>query len=95
MDHLHDLYRTLDQLNDEELAEVRAYIDQRRAVKPEIADETPQERAAALMAAFAEMREGLSEEQLDAIIADMNSEYIEPLDPDEFAWMDSAEDEEN
>lgn len=92
MDDLRDVFRTLDRLNDEELAEVRAYID-RRTIQPEIADEDVQAKIAALHQAFAEIREGMSEEELDAMIADMNSEYIEPLDPDEFAWLDEEEDE--
>jgi uncharacterized protein YeeX (DUF496 family) len=92
MDKLSEVYGTLDRLNHEELAQVRAYIDQ-RMMQPQISDEDPHRRAAALMAALAEIREGLSKEELDEMIEAMNSEYIEPLDPADYAWLDDDEGE--
>lgn len=90
MDNLREVFRTLDRLNDEELAEVRAYIDQRRA-QPQIADEDVQAKIAALHEAFAEIREGMSQEELDDMIKAMNSEYIEPLDPADYEWLDEED----
>lgn len=89
MDSLRDLYRTLDQLNDEELAEVRAYID-RRSVKPEIADEDVQAKIAALRAAVDDFWEGIPQEEIDQIIEDANAEYVEPLSNDD--WIDERDD---
>lgn len=90
MDSLHDLYRTLDRLNDEELDQVQAYINQRRA-QPQIADEDVQAKIAALHEAFAEIREGMTQEELDEMIKAMNSEYIEPLDPTDYEWLDEED----
>lgn len=89
-DDLQGIFRAIDRLNQDQLAQLRAYVEQ-RIVQPQITDETPQEKIAALHAAFAEMREGLTEEELEQIIHDMNYEYIEPIDPDEWAWLDDEE----
>ena len=74
MDKLSELYGMIDRLNWDELDQLSAYIERKR-MQPQIIDETPHERAAAIMAAFAEMREGLSNEELDEMIAVMNLGY--------------------
>ncbi len=71
-ENLHDLYAAIDRLNDEELDQVQAHINQRR-MQPQI-KEDPHTRAAALKAAFAEIREGLSQEDLDEMIKAMNAD---------------------
>lgn len=88
MDSLHDLYRTLDRLNEDELAEVRAYID-RRTMRPEIADEDVQAKIAALRAAVDNFWEGMPQEEIDQIIEDANAEYVEPLSNDD--WLDKSD----
>ncbi len=89
MDNLSDLYGTVDRLNADELERLSAYIAQKR-MQPEIADEDPHTRAAALMAAVENFWEGMSQQQIDEIVAAMNSEYIEPLDPADYAWLDKG-----
>jgi hypothetical protein len=89
MDRLSDLYAAIDRLNPDEFRQLRAYIDQ-HAMPPRIVEDT-QTRATALKAALAEIREGLSEEDLDEMTWAMNYEYIEPLDPADYAWLDDSE----
>ena len=84
----HDLYVTIDRLSPEELQELRAYLDQRIA-QPQIADEDVQTKIDALHAALENFWEGLSQDEIDAIVEGMNSEYVEPLSEDN--WFDEAE----
>ncbi len=94
-DNLDEIFHAIDRLNRDQLAQLRAYVEQ-RITQPQlqIAAESPKEKADALMRAFAEMREGLTKEELDEMIEAMNSEYIEPLDAHDYAWLDDANDAE-
>jgi hypothetical protein len=80
MSNLQILYRTLDQLPLEELAQVQHYIEQRRQTLQH-AQNNPA-RVAALQAALAEFRAGMTPSDWDVIAEAMNEEYIEPEDPD-------------
>jgi hypothetical protein len=88
MDKLSDLYGTIDQLNPDELDQLSAYIEQKR-MQTKIANEDPHTRAAALMAAVENFWEDLPQSEIDAIVEDMNAEYVEPLDDD---WLSEEED---
>ena len=92
MDKLSEVYEKIDHLSREEMAQVRAYLDQ-RLMQPQIIDEDIQTKIAVLHQAFADIRAGFTPEELEELIEAMNSEYIEPLDPADYAWLD--EDEEN
>lgn len=65
----------LDQLDDAQIA-----IASMEAARRALAGETPEARMAALRAGFAEMREGLSSQELRELADAMNAEYIEPED---------------
>jgi uncharacterized protein YeeX (DUF496 family) len=92
MENLQDIYRAIDRLNNEELEQVQAYINQRRQ-QPQIADEDVQAKIAALREAFAEIREGMTPEELQKMIDVMNSEYIEPIDPADYTWLDGKDED--
>lgn len=47
-DKLQALFRAIDHLNREQLTQLHAYVE-KRITQPQIADETPQEKAVALM----------------------------------------------
>ncbi len=81
---LKTLITAIDRLPADELEQLRQYIAQRH----EALQQTPQERITVLNAAFAAIREGLTEEELGQMIADMNGEYIEPDDEDSLIWRD-------
>ena len=89
MDKLSEIYQAIDQLNRDEFRKLRAYIEQ-RPEPPQIVED-PQTKIAALRDAFAKIREGMSQEELDEMIWAMNYEYIEPLDPADYAWLDDSE----
>lgn len=88
---LNDLYVSIDRLDRTELEQLRQYIDQ-RIEAPSVEDERVEAKVKALQEAFAEMRAGLSAEELDEIVEAMNSEYIEPLDPADYSWLADEED---
>jgi hypothetical protein len=88
MDKLSELYEKIDRLNRDEFRQLRAYVDQ-HVEPPQIKDETPHERAVALMAAVENFWEGMSQDEINAIVEDMNMEYIEPLEED---WLSEEED---
>lgn len=67
-------------LTEEQLQEME------QAIHTRITDESPEERIRQLDGAFAEIREGMTQAELDAMFEAMNSEYVEPLDEDE--WKD-------
>jgi len=93
MENLRELYETIDRLDDSELENLQAYIEQRKG-QPKHISEDAQAKIKALQEAFAEMRAGLTDEELEEIVEAMNSEYIEPLDPSEFDWLNDAQDDE-
>jgi hypothetical protein len=82
---LDELMRAVDELSDEELRQLRDYVNQRHT-----SDEEDTELRAgtmnvdALMRAVDEIREGLTQQELDEMIAAMNEEYIEPFDESEW-----------
>lgn len=89
MDRLSDLYAAIDQLNPDEFRQLRAYIDQ-HAEPPVIVDENVQAKIEALRSAVSDFWDGLPQEEIDAIIEEMNSEYIEPLSKSDWLDGDSA-----
>lgn len=52
--------------------------------QPQIQNEDAQAKVKALQDAFAEIRAGLTAEELGEMVEAMNAEYIEPLDPSEY-----------
>ena len=84
MTTLQEVIQAVEQLSPEERAELRAYLDRHEAEAPPTL--SPEERARKLDEAFARLREGLTQEQLDEMTAAMNEEYIEPWDESE--WTD-------
>lgn len=88
---LDEIMREVHHLSDEELHHLRNYIDQIQTktqtdrLEPLI-KESPEESIRQLDTAFAEIREGLTQEQIDEMIEAMNAEYIEPFVEDE--WKD-------
>jgi DNA-binding GntR family transcriptional regulator len=86
MMNLQQVKEAIDRLTPEELRELRAYLAERETMPPAQHDLPPEERARRLDEAFIKMREGLTSEQLEEIVAAMNEEYIEPWDESE--WTD-------
>lgn len=84
---LQEVKKAVDQLTENERAELRAYLDQSPAHSlKQGRGATPEERVQRLQAAAAAIREGLTEEELAEMTAAMNEDYIEPVDED--VWQD-------
>jgi uncharacterized protein YeeX (DUF496 family) len=81
-----DVIKAVDALSPEELRQLRAYIDQREGIDRPVHSLSPEERIRRMKTAAAAIREGMTKEQLDEMIEDMNAEYIEPVDED--IWKD-------
>ncbi len=62
--------------------------DESGAIQPPLIQEDVETRITALMAGFAEIREGLSESELAELVEVINTEYIEPDDPTLFTAED-------
>jgi len=90
MENLRDLYGTLDRLNRDELEQVFAYVRQRME-QPQIADENAQTKIAVLRDAVKDFWGDISQDEVDEIVEEMNSEYVEPLS--KYDWLD--EEDEN
>ncbi len=87
MDKLSELYEQIDQLNHDELMQVSAYLDQ-RLMQSQISDEDVQTKIAVLLEAVKDFWGDMPQEEIDAIVEGMNSEYIEPVSND---WVEQAE----
>lgn len=83
---LKDIQTAIDALSFEEIKQLRAYLEQRETDLQPGRGKTPQERIRLLHEAVTEIREGLTQEELDQLTEDMNSEYIEDVDVD--VWRD-------
>ncbi len=81
---LQTVKKLVDTLSAEEQAELRTYLDQKTSAGTSL---SPTERAKQLNAAFAEFREGLSSDELNAIAEAMNEDYIEPVDDEGFPLL--------
>jgi hypothetical protein len=79
---LQDVMKAVDQLSPEELRELRQYIEQREGLPWPVQALTPEERARRLDEAFEQLRDGLTQAELDEMTEAMNAEYIEPVDED-------------
>jgi hypothetical protein len=84
-DNLRDLYEQIDRLDRSDKERLRAYLDQ-QIEQPQIVDEDTQTKISALMAAVENFWGDMPQEEIDAIVEDMNSEYIEPLSDAD--WLD-------
>ena len=82
---LDNLYQVIDDLSADDLDALSKYIEQQREHR-RLAQYTAEERIQKIEAAFAELREGLTAEQLAEITEAMNSEVVEPFDESE--WRD-------
>jgi hypothetical protein len=83
---LQELYQTVNQLSPEERTQLRAYLEQEDAQDLPAHTLSPEERARKLDAAFNQLREGLTPEEIKEMTEAMNSEYIESWDESE--WTD-------
>lgn len=82
---LNELIRAVDALSEDELAQLRDYINHRQFREQTNTELRPGTTDVdALIEAIDQMREGLTEQQLDEIVAAMNEEYIEPFDESEW-----------
>jgi len=77
MTTLDELLKVVDTLSPEELSELQNYVQQRQ-------QSTTTDKATALKAAIAALRNGLSEQDLDEIEWAMNAEFVKPLDKSEW-----------
>lgn len=82
---LDTLYQVIADLSTDDLDTLSEYIEQQREQR-RLAQYTVEERIQKLEAAFAELRKGLTPEELDEITEAMNSEVVEPFD--EAEWRD-------
>ena len=83
---LDEVLKAIDELTPAELRQVREYLEEKEAQASLIETLSPEERWQRLDAAFEEIRAGFTEEELAQITHDMNAEYIEPVDEEE--WRD-------
>jgi hypothetical protein len=83
MTDLQDILQAIDRMNNNELDQVQEQINRRR-YRPQTDDIDVQTKIARLHEALEHFWDGLSQEEIDAIVKDMNAEYIEPLDDD---WL--------
>lgn len=82
---LDNLYQVIDDLSTDDLDALSEYIEQQREQR-RLAQYTVEERIQKIEAAFAELREGLTPDELNEITEAMNSEVVEPFDKSE--WRD-------
>jgi len=82
---LDNLYQVIDDLSTDDLDALSEYIEQQREQR-RLAQYTVEERIQKIEAAFAELREGLTPDELNEITEAMNSEVVEPFDESE--WRD-------
>lgn len=66
----------IQQMDDREIA-----AKSQQLLSHQMIDDNPETTITELLSAFAEIREGLSKEELSELVEAMNSEYIEPEDP--------------
>lgn len=81
-----EVIKAVDTLSPEELRELRTYLEQREGAAQPALELVPEERARRLDEAFEQLREGLTQKQLDEMTEAMNAEYIESFDED--VWKD-------
>ncbi len=74
---LQEIQTAIDALSLDDIKQLRLYLGQREAQLRPGRGKTPQERIRLLHEAAAEIREGLTQEQLNEMTAAMNTKYIE------------------
>ena len=82
---LDELIKAVDTLSSEEFRQLRNYVNQRHVheqVDTELRAGTM--NVDALMRAVDQIREGLTEEEIETMVAAMNEEYVEPFDEAEW-----------
>ncbi|MCU0496033.1 MAG: hypothetical protein MUF87_01635 [Anaerolineae bacterium] len=82
---LDNLYQVIDDLSTDDLDALSEYIEQQREQR-RLAQYTIEERIQKIEAAFAELWEELTPDELNEITEAMNSELVEPFDESE--WRD-------
>jgi phage shock protein A len=83
---LQDAIRVIDELSPDELHQLRTYIEQREDQLSFGHELSPEEHGRLLDEAFAELRAGLTQQQLDEMTEAMNADFIQPWDESE--WRD-------
>lgn len=94
MSDLQTVLDAIDRLPPDELEQVQQRLEQRRASQKHVSEEDIDERIGALHKAVENFWEGFTDEEVDEIVAAMNSEYIEPEDPTLFAWVEELPEDE-
>jgi DNA repair exonuclease SbcCD ATPase subunit len=97
MTDMQALFHTIEQLSPAELEQVRQFVEERRDQLQQIrlpTDEEVEARINALHEAFAELREGLSEQDLQEISWAMNYEYVDPDALKAYDWIDELPEDE-
>ena len=82
MQNLQEVKEAIDHLSPEERAELRAYLDERRAAATPLRVGTM--NVDALLEAARAIREGFTDDEWNEVERAMNDEYIEPVDEDGF-----------
>lgn len=82
---LDELKRAVDRLSGEEFRQLRDYVNQRAAHKQADTElRIGTMNVDTLMQAVEQIREGLTEEEIETMVAAMNEEYIEPFNEAEW-----------
>lgn len=71
---LQDVIKAIESLSLEEQRELREYLEQRESIARPAEELTPTERARRLDEAFEQLRDGLTQEQLDKMTEAMSAE---------------------
>lgn len=99
MTDLQALFREIEQLSPEEFEQLDRFIVAYRAdissARPGPEEQDIEARVAALHEALAEFRAGLSEQELNELVAAMNVDYSYPMkDLAMFDWLDDIPEDE-
>lgn len=91
---LQTILEAIDQLPREEFQQVKQHVDELAQQVPQTPIHDVEARIAALNQAMENFWEGYSDAEVEAVIDDMNSEFIEPEDPELFGWIDDLPEDE-
>ncbi len=84
---LERLLEQIDRLSSDKLSLVKQHVDARYRVM--LAEETPEEKIAALDAALEHFWDGLTPTEINEVVAVMNEKNIVPDDDHLFDWVDN------
>lgn len=81
---LSEILKAVDALTLDERRQLRDYLDRHESESLRRSHFSPEQRIQMLEEASAAIREGLTQDELEQMIAAMNEEYIEPWDESEW-----------